>query len=476
MRARLRAVLGRAYLNLEQSRRAEPMLRQAADELQAPGVDLPREAWSALHSLSILLSNHSRPAEAIPVARRSLALAERIDDISIISMAWNNLGVALRGADRYDQAEAALNRALALRRRMQAQGGYRNNNEDDDSTILHNLGLVLKGRGDYAGAERYYRQALAGKRVRYGERSYVYRSSLAGLAGTLARQGRLREAAALQEQSLQLAYALFGEQNDAVVNAHNDLAGTYRDMGRFAPSSQHYARAMDISRSLEGEDTLDYAGLLNNFAMLQEARGDIGAAESLYRQSLRIRRDKAGSQARASLNTEARLGSLLLRSGRLAQAEPLLARTSKAMAALLGPDHPDMLSQRLTQPELWMYRGELARARRTLASVRPASGWPSPVLKARHDALEAQIDQRAGDYAAAAAIWGRLIDESQAGLDASAVPLAKLRLSLAETLAAAGDRTGARQQLALAGPPLKAQLAVMAEPLRRLQAVESALR
>ncbi|WDS37672.1 tetratricopeptide repeat protein [Pseudoxanthomonas sp.] len=478
-RARLRGVLGRAYLYLGLSTQAEALLRQAAAEART--LDMPYELSSAQHDLALMLSNQNHGEEALAMANSSLAQAERTGDPGMISGSLNMVGLSLKALDRYPEAEDALLRALAMRRaQMRSQsregGGAAG---PDDGSMLHNLALVRKAQGDLAGAERYFKAALEVFRAREGDSSYQYRSSLQGLALVLRDQGRLNESAGLLERGLALARGQLGDgPNEVVRSAFQELAGTYQDLGDLVRSRDYYQQARDATDALGEQGGLDDAVLLNNFATLQELRGDVANAEALYRRSWGIRRDALGAEARMSLTTEANLGRLLLRTGRMDQAEPLLQHAYDGLARLLDADNPLMVIQRLTRAELWMRRGDPVRARQALAAAAPAKGWSSmsQPLQDRRDMLSAEIAQRSGDEVAAAEAWQALVERSQASQPASGVLLAKLRLSLAETLAASGSRASARTQLALASPVLIAQLLPGAEALERMQALDVVLK
>ncbi|MDR6672472.1 tetratricopeptide repeat protein [Xanthomonas sp. 1678] len=464
VRARLRATLGLAYMNLGQGERAEAMLRRAATELQSAQVDEPALAAAAWSDLATLLANDERGDDAQAAGRQALALATRSGDLDALAKATNALGLGLHRAARYAEAQAMLQRSLALRRQpgVKVDGGV--------ATVLHNLGLVFKAQGQYAQAEQWFRQALAMKQREYGTRSVDYLNSAEALAQSLAEQGALGAAAAQLAQNLELARALYGERSEQVASAENELASVQQDAGDYAAARSHYARALALLPGLGLEGSVDHARYLNNLATLEESRGALATAEALYRQSWQIRRQRLGADNPMTLNAEGNLGRMLMRQDRLAEAEPLLTRAADGMARLYPADHPRRLIQSMTRIEWSMRRGELARAQRELDALQPASGWPSPQLQRRRDALAAELAQRAGDVAQAVRGWQRLVQANQAELGADAVPTAMSRVALAESLIAAGRHGEAQAQLGQAQPVLTAQLAPEADALRRLLA------
>ena len=75
--------------------------------------------FAALEQQYSKLSEAGRVREAESVARRVLALAERIysDEPRTVANSLNNLGNALIGQARYDEAEKLHRRALAIRKK-----------------------------------------------------------------------------------------------------------------------------------------------------------------------------------------------------------------------------------------------------------------------------------------------------------------------------------------------------------------------
>jgi tetratricopeptide (TPR) repeat protein len=93
----------------------------------------------ALHMLGVVHLQRREPAEAEALIRRALALQEKAAFLA-------NLGNALRGQRRLDEAESAFRRALLL--------------DPDDAATHNNLGVLLKKSRRLDEAEAAYRRAL----------------------------------------------------------------------------------------------------------------------------------------------------------------------------------------------------------------------------------------------------------------------------------------------------------------------------
>jgi Flp pilus assembly protein TadD len=94
----------------------------------------------ALHFLGVVLYQHHRLAEALPMLDRAAALIPEEPEFH------NNLGLALAAADRVDDAIAAYRRSLALK--------------PDHATAWNNLGLALQADNRLDDAVSAFREAI----------------------------------------------------------------------------------------------------------------------------------------------------------------------------------------------------------------------------------------------------------------------------------------------------------------------------
>jgi tetratricopeptide (TPR) repeat protein len=95
----------------------------------------------ALHFLGVVLYQHHRLAEALPLLERAAGLVPQEPEFH------NNLGLALAAADRADDAIGAYRRSLALK--------------PDHATAWNNLGLALQADNRLGDAAAAFRAAIA---------------------------------------------------------------------------------------------------------------------------------------------------------------------------------------------------------------------------------------------------------------------------------------------------------------------------
>lgn len=122
--------------------------------------------------------------------------------------AWNNLAFTLLDLpERHDEAEAALLRALEIRREV---------SQPDDpniQTILSNLAWLYGARGDWEEALRMYNEVLRVRQTTLGEAHVQTANARLGIGRSLLELERADEAVANLEQALEAFQNSLGEEH-----------------------------------------------------------------------------------------------------------------------------------------------------------------------------------------------------------------------------------------------------------------------
>ena len=296
------------------------------------------------------------------------------------------------------EAKQAFARALALEP-----------SPKEDADIHAGLAMAAYSIDDLKAAEAEYREALRLYRASVGDLHPRTAATLNDLASSLRHQGRYDEAEAAYEESLALSKTLFGE-------AHPDLAFTINHLGRLAYNRGQFDKAEPLLRKAlamreatlpagHAEISTSYgavAGLLMSTERFAEAetyfrkmhaaflksagpnhpytaagvqgvglalmrRGDKDAeAEIWLRRSLALSDKVYRPKHRRRTHSRFILGDLLLRQGRLAEAEPLLQDAHRLRSELQGADHKDTLR---VLAALAQCRGDVGLLCKTIASL-----------------------------------------------------------------------------------------------------------
>ena len=202
-------------------------------------------------------------------------------------MAHNNLGDALAGQGRTDEA------IVEYRRSLELKPGF--------AGAHCNLGSALASRGQVDEAIAHYRKAL-----KIEPNAFATHNNL-GMA--LAARGQIDDAIVQFREALEI------EPNSAII--HNNLATALGQSGRFDEAIIHFRRALEIQP--------DYAEAHNNLGMALGNHGQADEAAVQYQKALKIKPDYA--EARNNL------ANVLLGGGRFDEA---IAHYRKALAVRPG--------------------------------------------------------------------------------------------------------------------------------------------
>lgn len=334
------------------------------------------------------------------------------DDPLVQSRFLDAIGRVYEHLGRYADAQPALERALAIRRRELGE------EHPAVAEAMNHLGWVHYRRGRYAEAERLYRQALAIQRSRLGEDdpaigetytnlgylphpvldssiAYFRRaldvrmrtlgpehpevtSSMALVGVMLSRKGLdeeaeeyLRRVVSLRRQSLeadvpQLAksYFVLADHLSRYPDARQETEQLYRD-------------GLTLLEHRFGKEHLGRAHGLSNLANLLDEQGRFDEAEALYRESLELRVNVFGDGHPTVPEARTHLATHLQRRGHLEEAEELNRSALAHFKQILGPRHRSVAWSLAHLAEVLIDRGKLDEAQthlREAVSIREEVG------------------------------------------------------------------------------------------------------
>ena len=210
------------------------------------------------------------------------------------------LGRAALGLGHADQAEPALRRALALRRKT-ARGSL----ELADS--LESVAWLDFLQGDYSAAETLYREALGlRRRLARGDPSTRIAFNLTHLATVLVERSQSTDA----ERSREIESLL--------------------------------REALAIYREAEGPDGKGVADSLFQLGRLLQTRGELAEAERLLREVLRMDLARLGETHPETSHCRRALAQVLVTRAELPEAERLVRQALEAQRKVLPAEHPDI--------------------------------------------------------------------------------------------------------------------------------------
>ncbi len=310
----------------------------------AHAVDDPLDGNFArkLHDQAKVYAREGRYAEAAPLAKRALAIREKIlekwPEHRDIGASLGLLGVLYTAQGRYTEAEPLLKRALAI--------------WPDRLEVLNSLAKIYWVEGRYAEAKPLEQRARTIREKTRQEMQPLFRAAAVSAqrrhaqAEAYAREGRYAEAEALAKQVLAIREKIL--------------------------------KTLEFTGTDLGPDHPDIAASLDLLAELYTAQGRYAEAEPLQKRALAIREKKRQQEkrqeARAKFHNEQ--AKFWARQGNLASAVWDLERALALMEKTFGPKHPEVLTIRADLATLYRAEGREQDAKRLLgARVAQDTSW-----------------------------------------------------------------------------------------------------
>ena len=272
----LLTTLGRLYTQLGLYDRAVEVLAQSVEVERRRG-GAHRDLAAALGELGRALAHGGRFAEAEPVFRETLALADRVypADHPELARAVNNYALVQHDLGRYEAAEPLYRRAAELEKR---QGSV---------FVRGNQALLLIDLGRYGEAAAVCREILAEQRAAPPD-PLATADALEYLAMALQGDGRLAAAEAATRRSLALRQRHLPPDDRDLARSRNLLGAVLRDRGAFAAAEPLLRGALADRRRLLGADHPEVAVSLEDLGDLLLSDGRYAAADAAFAEAARV--------------------------------------------------------------------------------------------------------------------------------------------------------------------------------------------
>jgi eukaryotic-like serine/threonine-protein kinase len=348
-----------------------------AAELPMPTTPSDREQATQIREQLLTIAARKdarRFSDAIELAREQLARAQALGYAPVVAEAQLALGTLLEltGDDRGAEAElieaAMTAKALGLDRvatiamtRLTGAVGYRLARVEEGrawgrhaesmverarldlherAQLRNNIGAVEFRSGDYASAERTYRDTI----VLVSEANApAERQELANahnnLGNVYARQGRLADASTELDRAVAILSQLLGPHHPTVAMALINLGNIHYDLGRFTAAAAYHRRAYAIVRDALGDEHPLVAASLGNLGLVMHRLGRDVDAQRMLEEAIALKRRLVGDEHPDVAFAMNNLGEVYRDLGRFEDA----LREHDAAAAIWArndPDHP----------------------------------------------------------------------------------------------------------------------------------------
>lgn len=205
--------------------------------------------------------------------------------------------------------------------------------------VINNLGGLYLRAGDYAAAERSFREVIAARRRRPGE-VLDLAVPLNNLGAALSRQGKHREGIVALREAMQMYAAQVGDDHPSLAFMLTTLGTAYRAVGDGAAAERSYLRALELRRKHLSPGHPLLIVTLGGLARLRIDEGNPAEAERLYREALEITRASKPDDSVGIAEAESDLASALIELARLDEAEALLLAAYPVLQSGAGAEDP----------------------------------------------------------------------------------------------------------------------------------------
>ncbi|HLH19226.1 MAG TPA: tetratricopeptide repeat protein [Bryobacteraceae bacterium] len=275
--------------------------------------------------------------------------------------------------------------------------------QPDAANDFNNRGLEAYGRGDYAGAERLYRQAIPLWQALGDPFTAHLGITHMNLGQALAGQGRRPEAAAELRESIALMRPSLGIRHLNTLTAVNLLAGVELVLGQDDEAGALLEEALPIERELYPGD-VQLARTLAALACLRIRQLRLAEALPLAEEALTQAMRAAGKDSLDTALAYATVAEVHRIAGRPARALPLYRHAHEIYRKHLGPQHPRVASMLAQEALILIGDGKLALAERQLREAQAIINHSCPNCLVEQWGLEADLGvlrARQGKYAEA---------------------------------------------------------------------------
>ncbi|MBO0861540.1 MAG: tetratricopeptide repeat protein, partial [Chloracidobacterium sp.] len=289
-------------------------------------------AWKEKMETERKAFREGRYLEAVDLAQAELKEAETLGPQD------PHLGTSLRNAgelytrlERYDEAEKYLQRALSIRKNVDAE----------TARTLCVLARLNYGRGNRDKAERLYRQSLAMREKIFGKEHPDVAESLSGLAVVLGLK-QIGEAEQMARRSLSIREKALDDKDPAVADSLSALVEVIIDIGKPSEVESYLKRAIDIRERSLGQSHPDLAESLINLGVFLDKRSKCQDAEQPIRRAIAILERTYGTNHPIVARGNLTLANVIAGQGKVSEFEEMSDRAIANLEKSSGPDSRDV--------------------------------------------------------------------------------------------------------------------------------------
>ena len=327
----------------------QDILASGAERIQSELADQPLEQARLMHTIANTYIALSKNDDALPLARRSLALRRKSLGTSHIDTleSMRTLGEVTSNVGDPTQAIEILEETLRLQRE------HLGNDSPELVETLLELGVVRRIVGTPGAALADQREAFEIlSKLPADHEEYRYRPRVMNQIGnSLSATGDYEHSIEAYKRALAL-FEESGQGEDPVVGAalHN-IGLDLRASGHLKEALPYLERALEHTRRTIGEQSIDFETQASSLGRVHAQLGDFNEAEKYIQLALQTARDMYGTDHQYYAYNLVNLARLRQLQGKHADALPELEQATAIYRATYGPYHRFLAAAEVGQSE-----------------------------------------------------------------------------------------------------------------------------
>jgi tetratricopeptide (TPR) repeat protein len=238
---------------------------------------------ATLHNLAGIIRLAGRPAEADPLLRRALAIADAAGDERLSATILNTLALTLADTDQKARAEPVLRRCLTVFAKMDGPSSV------TVGSMANNLANLYRQAGEFEKAEPLQRRAVEIFEAQLPAGHPLIASGLNNLFSILAQEQRPDDGEPYLRRALEIAEKS-APNGRLITLIHANLAALESDRGNYAVAAAIFKDVIAAQERMLGPDhplvatsLSNYSGVLRKLHQNGEAKRVEARANAIFR-------------------------------------------------------------------------------------------------------------------------------------------------------------------------------------------------
>jgi hypothetical protein len=225
-----------------------------------------------LSNIAVCLHSEGRDAEADPLVRKAVFMAEKGGNQKLLGMMLNAMGVVLSGEFGPARAEPVMRRSVAMMEEAYGEVTF------EVAQAANNLATIYADTHQFAKAEQELRRVIPVYEKHLGAEHPMYAMILANMFAALYEQNRVAEGEPYLRRALAIGEKAFPDSLN-MANLQHCLAALEASHGNFKESAQLLEKSIATKEKLLGpqhpdlaRSLLSYSGVLRHLHQKNEAK------------------------------------------------------------------------------------------------------------------------------------------------------------------------------------------------------------